>query len=39
MYSFKLRITGGKRNSGKRNQKQREKALQCRCKNWGKGIY
>jgi len=33
------RITGGKRNPGKRNQKQREKALQCRCKNWGKGIY
>lgn len=28
-----------KRNPGKRNQKQREKALQCRCKNWGKGIY
>ncbi|RGH89931.1 topoisomerase [Ruminococcus sp. AM28-29LB] len=34
-----IRITGGKRNPGKRNQKQREKALQCRCKNWGKGIY
>ena len=29
----------GRKIVGKRNQKQREKALQCRCKNWGKGIY